>query len=875
VALRLAVAVVAATLLAAPVPAQADHNVLELRSPGTGSDATFRGASADGLRTFFSLDPTGNDESVHERSGNSTTLVTTGTTDAQYVGSSEDGSKVFFTTNQSLDPDDVDSGSFDIYQRSGGETTLLTDKVSAGSDTTSSAQFAGASPDGSRVWFLTTEPVVTADNDMVFDVYETGAGVTPKLVSARTDESNGTQSASFAGAGYETADPANGCTQATPCSHVFFTTKDAMHADDTDACGGTGCIDIYERRNDADTNLISDRQPDAASDPAFDVTFEGNSPDGRFVFFSTLEPLTSSDGDGASPGWRDVYRRVVRGTPTTQLVSDRVRDANDDAKNATYGGFGAGGTRVFFTTTESIADTDLEGAGQDVYEHSPDPLGTFLVSDRIKDDADETVSATFGGVSTDGTRVYFTTAEKLTSTDDNAAFDVYERADRSATTLLTKRVKPGADTDLGRFVVGVSGSGAGTRVFVRTAEPILDTDGDTAQDVYEVKNGQIALLTDRVKAGPDEDVDVVVDGHRPLSTGGTSLHFQTTEQLFEDDADGAKDVYRARFVPDSDSDGLDDEVDNCPNAANPDQPDADNDGQGDACDGDIDNDGVGNGADNCPTTLGGNASQTDTDGDGQGNVCDSDDDGDTVADSPDQCPLAADTASPRNPRTGCLADPPPADPDADGDGVTASQDCNDGDAAIRPGAVEIVGNAVDENCDGVVAPAGPTAGNDTLTGTAAAETLCGLLGNDTLNGLGGNDTLFGDACNDKAKAIFGAQAGTDGNDRLNGGDGNDTLYGAGGKDTLRGGKGTDRLFGGGGNDTVSGEDGNDRLDGGAGNDKLTGGNGIDRYAGGAGDDNIASKDRRKETVDCGAGKKDRAAGDRVDVFRGCERVKKS
>jgi PKD domain-containing protein/putative metal-binding protein len=38
-------------------------------------------------------------------------------------------------------------------------------------------------------------------------------------------------------------------------------------------------------------------------------------------------------------------------------------------------------------------------------------------------------------------------------------------------------------------------------------------------------------------------------------------------------------------------------------------------------------------------------------------------------------------------------------PDNDGDGFRADQDCNDANAAIRPGAREIKGNNVDENCD--------------------------------------------------------------------------------------------------------------------------------------------------------------------------------
>jgi hypothetical protein len=53
------------------------------------------------------------------------------------------------------------------------------------------------------------------------------------------------------------------------------------------------------------------------------------------------------------------------------------------------------------------------------------------------------------------------------------------------------------------------------------------------------------------------------------------------------------------------------------------------------------------------------------------------------------------------PRCDAAPPPPPSPPDQDADGFFAGQDCNDLDPAIRPGAVEVPGNAVDENCDGL------------------------------------------------------------------------------------------------------------------------------------------------------------------------------
>ncbi len=68
------------------------------------------------------------------------------------------------------------------------------------------------------------------------------------------------------------------------------------------------------------------------------------------------------------------------------------------------------------------------------------------------------------------------------------------------------------------------------------------------------------------------------------------------------------------FAPDSDGDGIIDSLDNCPADANPDQADANSDGEGDVCDSnsDTDSDGVFDNLDNCP--LDANPGQEDNNG---------------------------------------------------------------------------------------------------------------------------------------------------------------------------------------------------------------------------------------------------------------------
>ena len=141
---------------------------------------------------------------------------------------------------------------------------------------------------------------------------------------------------------------------------------------------------------------------------------------------------------------------------------------------------------------------------------------------------------------------------------------------------------------------------------------------------------------------------------------GGGMKYERTMYLM-DDIDSQE--VEEEDLSDIDGDGIDNELDNCPNTFNPDQLDFDGDGNGDLCDNDKDGDGYSNTQDFFPFDPN---EWLDTDRDGIGNNADTDDDNDSYLDEDDAFPL--------NPREWI---------DTDGDGIGNNKDKDDDNDGVE------------------------------------------------------------------------------------------------------------------------------------------------------------------------------------------------
>ena len=384
----------------------------------------------------------------------------------------------------------------------------LTEQQSIGPDGGNGAfgsTFRGASADGTRVFFQTTDSLVAADTDSAIDVYERSNGATTQL-SLGPNGGNGAFSAIFLAASDNGA-------------RVFIRTSEKLVASDTD-----NAQDIYERSNGT-TTLISTGP--SGGNGSLNVVFDRITWDGSQVFFDTYESLVGGDTDAS----RDVYRRA--GGTTTHMSVGPI--GGNGLFDAFFAGVSDDGSTVFFHTDYPLLCSDFD-AMQDVYESDTGTTSHLSIGPaggNGNDDFD--YDAFFAGTSADGTKAWITTDEALTFDDADTVDDVYERSGAALTRMSSGPA--GGNGSFGAFFDFASGDGS--RVFIDTTESLVAADTDGAYDIYEISGGQTAL----VSVGPSGGNGAFFAAFRGATPGGSHVFFETNESLTAADTVANQDVY--------------------------------------------------------------------------------------------------------------------------------------------------------------------------------------------------------------------------------------------------------------------------------------------------------------------------------------------
>jgi hypothetical protein len=502
-----------------PSAAGAQHTKLSHESIGpdggnTGQNADLVGVATAGERTFIrTAEPlvaadTDTSIDLYERTGGGTTLLSAGPGTGNgpypvnYAAALEDDSTVFFQTEERLTGADTDDA-LDVYRRIGPNLGLMSFGPDGGNGP-HDAQLVAVSTTGTRIFFSTRESLVASDTDQAMDIYQRAAGAVT-LISTGPQGGNGPWHAELAGISN------NG-------RHVFFETNEQLVAGDTD-----GVQDIYERYDGTTTTQVSTGP--AGGNMALAASFEAVTTDGDHAFFTTSEPLVAADTDD-NP---DVYERSG-GATTIHSIGP---NGGNGAGTATLTGISDDGAHVFFETPERLNTTTDRDSRNDVYDSSGGSV-TLLTPGPTDATASEVF---FVGASSDGSRVLVRTEENMVAPDTDGRLDVYQ-VQGGVVSLVSTAGGGGAPVDA-QFA---GASDDATHVYFETTEPLVAGDTDSRIDVYERYGGQTALISSGVGGAGNGASDA---RFRAASADGKRVFFRTTEALIPGDTDVTADTYSA------------------------------------------------------------------------------------------------------------------------------------------------------------------------------------------------------------------------------------------------------------------------------------------------------------------------------------------
>jgi hypothetical protein len=304
--------------------------------------------------------------------------------EAQLWDASRDGSRVFFTTGESLVEEDEDGGNSDLYmyevdKPEGERLTVLSD----GAEEASGVSVIGASDDGHYVYFISSGQLVAGEPAGVFrGLYVWHDGDISYLGSFPAEEPRlNTPRASWLAA------PTLKTSRVTPDGrHLLFMAKSDAgfkgrggfagydHGGNT-ACvygGLESCRELYTYNAETAQLRCASCNPSGATATADALTDVHGDPgpipetshlshaladDGRYVFFSTAERLVTEDTNGTS----DAY------SYDTTTEEARLLSSGEDKGPSYFVDASADGSDVFIATAERLSRWDTD-TSYDIYD---------------------------------------------------------------------------------------------------------------------------------------------------------------------------------------------------------------------------------------------------------------------------------------------------------------------------------------------------------------------------------------------------------------------------------------------------------------------------------------------------------------------------
>lgn len=315
---------------------------------------------------------------------------------------SSDGSTVYFT-----------AGSAGLFARLNDETTVPIPPAPVGANAL--AQFANASPDGTKVFFVTPEALTPDDEDELPDLYQynrTNGNVT--LISATPP-------------GYDGSVNPYGVLASEDSSRIYFMAEGELLPGE----GSPGTTSTY-LWNNGTLKFVAPVAVLGSERCGSSVI----TPDGRSLLFESTSALTAGDTDSAD----DVYvYDAVSGSLVR--VSKGPAGGNGPADSRINPSVGSGetlgsscssqflnpshpisddGRFVFFQSSEALVERDTNRA-LDVYEYDRARHETRLLSSGTS-----SASSYYDTSTASGKDVFITTTDRLVSSDTDNLRDMYD-----------------------------------------------------------------------------------------------------------------------------------------------------------------------------------------------------------------------------------------------------------------------------------------------------------------------------------------------------------------------------------------------------------------------------------------------------------------